>query len=263
MQLEGRVALVTGGGTGIGAATARRFAAEGAGVVLLGPEPEPLEAVAAETGGVAIVGDAANAPDAKRAVEAASERFGGLDVVVTCAGGEGFGPLLEIDEATWDRHVRLNLTTAVVTVREALPSIIARGGGSIVLVSSVAGLTAASSLVTYTTAKTALLGFVRSLAVDYGPQGVRANAVCPGGTRTRIFQPILEMYASQHGISIDEAETRLNRVVPLRRIADPAEIASVCLFLASSESSFVTGSVLVADGGQSAVNVGVLPLMSD
>jgi meso-butanediol dehydrogenase/(S,S)-butanediol dehydrogenase/diacetyl reductase len=262
VQLEGKVALVTGGGTGIGAATVRRFAAEGARVVLLGPEPEPLEATANEVGGVPVVGDAANAADAKRAVQAAAE-LGGLDVVVTCAGGEGFGALLDLDDETWERHVRLNLTTAVVTIREALPALMERGGGSIVVVSSVAGLTAASSLVTYTTAKTGLLGLVRSLAVDYGPQGVRANAVCPGATRTRMFEPILGVYAQTHGTSVEEAETRMNRVVPLRRMADPAEIAAVCLFLASGESSFVTGSVLVADGGQSAVNVGILPLVAD
>src|SRR5918995_6155093 len=167
MRFEEKIAIVTGAGTGIGAATARGFADQGGKVVLLGPEEGPPEEVAAETGGVAVVGDAADARDVGRAVAAAKE-LGGLDVVVACAGGEGFGKLLDVPAETFEAHMRLNLTTAVVTTRETLPALIERGGGSIVVTSSVAGLTAAGALVTYTTAKTALLGFVRSVAVDYG-----------------------------------------------------------------------------------------------
>lgn len=262
MRLEGRSALVTGGGTGIGAATARRFAAEGAHVVVLGPEREPLEQVAAEIGGVAVVGDAADAATVRQAVEAAAGARGGLDALVTCAGGEGFGALLDIDEADWDRHMRINLTTAVVSTREALPALLERGG-SVVVVASVAGLTAGGNIAVYTTAKTALLGFVRSIATDYGPQGVRANAVCPGWTRTRMVEPILQQTADERGVPFDAIYDRVNAGVPLRRMADPSEIAAVNLFLASDDASFVTGSVLVADGGQSAVNVGTLPLQLD
>jgi NAD(P)-dependent dehydrogenase (short-subunit alcohol dehydrogenase family) len=138
--------------------------------------------------------------------------------------------------------------------------LVERGGGSIVVVSSVAGLTAAGALVTYTTAKTALLGFVRSVAVDYGPQGVRVNAVCPGGTRTRMLQPAIDMVAEARGLGEDEAIAIMNAGTPLRRFADPSELAAVNLFLASDEASFVTGSTIVADGGQSAVNVGMLAL---
>jgi NAD(P)-dependent dehydrogenase (short-subunit alcohol dehydrogenase family) len=262
MRLEGKSAIVTGGGTGIGAATARRFAAEGARVVVLGPEQEPLEQVAAEIGGVAVVGDAADAAIVRQAVEAAVAGHGGLDALVTCAGGEGFGALLDVDEAEWDNHIRVNLTTAVVSTREALPALLERGG-SVVVVASVAGLTAGGNIVTYTTAKTALLGFVRSVATDYGPRGVRANAVCPGWTRTRMVEPILKQTAEERGVSFDAIYDRVNAGVPLRRMADPSEIAAVNLFLASDDASFVTGSVLVADGGQSAVNVGTLPLQLD
>jgi meso-butanediol dehydrogenase / (S,S)-butanediol dehydrogenase / diacetyl reductase len=260
MRFEGKVALVTGAGTGIGAATARGLAAEGARVVLLGPEEGPLEQVAGETGGVAIVGDAAEAADVRRALAAADALGGGVDTLVTCAGGEGFGTLLEVDHDTFERHMRLNLTTAVVSVRETLPVLVARGGGSIVVVSSVAGVTAAGALVTYTTAKTALLGFVRSVAVDYGPQGVRVNAVCPGGTRTRMLQPAIDMVAEGRGLDEDGAIAVMNAGTPLRRFADPSELAAVNLFLASDDASFVTGSTIVADGGQSAVNVGMLAL---
>jgi len=258
MRLEGKTALVTGGGTGIGAATARRFAAEGARVVVLGPEQEPLEQVAAEIGAAAVVGDAASAADVGRALSAAGGR---LDVLVTCAGGEGWGSLSDVDEETWERHIRINLTTAVVAVRESLPLLASSGRGSIVVIASVAGLTAANNLVTYTTAKTALLGFVRSLAVDYGPRGVRANAICPGWTHTRMARPIIESFAERLGLSLDETLERVNALVPLRRWAEPDEIAAACLFLASDESSFVTGTALVADGGQSAVNVGTAPFV--
>jgi len=259
MRFEEKIAIVTGAGTGIGAATARGFAADGGKVVLLGPEEGPLQEVAAETGGVAVVGDAADAGDVGRAVAAAKE-LGGLDVVVACAGGEGFGKLLEVPHETFEAHMRINLTTAVVTTRETLPALIERGGGSVVLVSSVAGLTAAGALVTYTTAKTALLGFVRSVAVDYGPEGVRVNAVLPGGTRTRMLQPAIEMVAEGLGGDEDAAVAQMNIGTPLRRFADPSELAAVNLFLASDDASFVTGSAIVADGGQSAVNVGMLAL---
>jgi NAD(P)-dependent dehydrogenase (short-subunit alcohol dehydrogenase family) len=195
----------------------------------------------------------------QRAIAAARE-MGGVDSLITCAGGEGFGTLLEVDHDTFEAHMRLNLTTAVVSVRETLPAIIERGGGSVVVVSSVAGLTAAGALITYTTAKTALLGFVRSVAVDYGPRGVRVNAVCPGGTRTRMLQPAIDTVARQRGIGEDEAIAAMNVGTPLGRFADPAELAAVNLFLASDDASFVTGATIVADGGQSAVNVGMLAL---
>jgi meso-butanediol dehydrogenase / (S,S)-butanediol dehydrogenase / diacetyl reductase len=260
MRFEGKIGIITGGGTGIGEATARGFAAEGGKAVLLGPEPGPLETVAAEIGGVAVVGDAADAGDVGRALAAAKD-LGGLDVVVACAGGEGFGTLLDVPAETFEAHMRLNLTTAVVTTRETLPALIERGGGSIVVTSSVAGLTAAGALVTYTTAKTALLGFVRSVAVDYGPQGVRVNAVCPGGTRTRMLQEAIDMVAKDRGVDEERALEIMNTATPLRRFADPSELAKVNLFLASDDASFVTGSTIVADGGQSAVNVGMLALL--
>jgi NAD(P)-dependent dehydrogenase (short-subunit alcohol dehydrogenase family) len=252
MRLEGKIALITGGGTGIGAATARRFAAEGSKVVVLGPEPEPLEQVASETGGIAVPGGA---------VRTAVERFGGLDVLVTCAGYSDRKELLALDDEAWHRLIRANLDTAVVSARESLPALLERGGGSIVVVASVAALTASSSNTPYITAKTGLLGLVRSLAVDYGPQGVRVNAVCPGLTRTPMTEPLMQQLAKRRGTTVDEAFAHLDSVAPLRRHADPSEIASVCLFLASDESSFVTGSALVVDGGQTAVNVGMLPLI--
>jgi NAD(P)-dependent dehydrogenase (short-subunit alcohol dehydrogenase family) len=258
MRLEAKVALVTGGGTGIGAAVARRFAAEGAGVVVMGRRPEPIAQVAGAIGGVALVGNAADTGDARKAVATAVERLGGLDVLVANAAGEGGGALLDADEGTWRAGLQANLETCVVIVREALPALIERGGGSIVVVASIAGLVAGPEMAAYTTAKAALLGLTRSLAVDYGPGGVRVNALCPGWVRTPMAEDEIDDLGARRGISREEAFGLATSQIPLRRPAEPEEIAAACLFLASSEASFVTGSVLVADGGSTAVDVSTL-----
>ena len=260
MRLDGKVVLVTGGGTGMGAATARRFAAEGARLVVLGPEAEPLEAVAGDTGAVPVVGDAADDGDARSAVRAAVDSHGGLDAVVACAGAGGGGTVVDMDPEAFELSLRNNLKTAIATTRAAVPALVERGGGSIVLISSVGGLSAGAGIAAYGTAKAGLLGLMRSLAVDFGPQGIRANAVCPGWVITPMSEPLLRAWGEQRGLSFDQVLERVNSVVPLRRAAQPEEIASVCLFLVSDDASFVTGSVLVADGGQMAVNVGTIPL---
>jgi meso-butanediol dehydrogenase/(S,S)-butanediol dehydrogenase/diacetyl reductase len=263
VRLKDRVVLVTGGGTGIGAATARRFAAEGARVVVFGIEREPVEAVASEIDGVAVVGDAAEVADAEGAVRVAVDRFGGLDALVACAGLGVGGTLLDAEPAEFERGMRANLDTAIVSSRAALPALLERGGGSIVLISSVGGLSAGAGIASYGTAKAGILGLMRSLAVDFGPRGVRANAVCPGWVVTPMSEPLLRAWGEERGLSLDDTLERVNSVVPLRRAASPDEIASVCLFLVSDDASFVSGSVLVADGGQMAVNVGTLPLAGD
>jgi meso-butanediol dehydrogenase / (S,S)-butanediol dehydrogenase / diacetyl reductase len=263
VRLAGKVALVTGGGTGIGAAVARLFAAEGARVVLLGRRLEPIEGIADEIGGAAVAGDAADARDVRRAVSAAIQRFEGLDVLVAAAGSLEFGEVLDVDEESWEADLRSNLTTAVVSARAALPALIERGGGSIVFISSVGGLVGTPKLVTYTTSKTALIGLTRSLAVDYGPSGVRVNAVAPGVIRSAMSDSVMDKLARSRGISIEEAYEQFTSVIPLRRPAELSEIASVCLFLASSDASFVTGAVIVADGGHTVINVGAHAFSAD
>lgn len=256
MRLEGKVALVSGGGTGIGAAVARRFAQEGAKVVVVGRRAAPLEAVAAD-GIAAFVGDAASAEDARGAVAAAVERFGALDIVVPNAGGHGLGSALDTDDEGWEEAVRSNLTTAFVLSREALPSLIERKG-AIVIVSSLAGVFAGPAVVGYTATKHALVGLTRSLARDYGPQGVRVNVVCPGWVRTAMADDQMDTLATRDGISRDGAYAMVTSEVPLRRPAEPEEIASICLFLASPESSIMTGAVVMADGGASVVDLPTL-----
>ena len=257
MRLKGKVAIITGGGTGIGAAVARRFAAEGARVVVMGRRRELLEPIAEEIGGLAVGGDAAVAEEARRAVDAAVERFGGLDIAVANAGGHGIGSTLQTDDAEWAQSLHSNLTTAFVLAREALPHLIERKG-SIVIVSSIAGHFAGPGVAGYTTTKHALIGLARSIARDYGPRGVRANVVSPGWVRTPMADEQMDVIRQRSGLSLDEAYTLVTSEVPLRRPATPEEIASICLFLASDESSIMTGAVLIADGGAHVVDLPTL-----
>jgi NAD(P)-dependent dehydrogenase (short-subunit alcohol dehydrogenase family) len=255
MGLEGKVAIISGGGTGIGAATARRFAAEGAKVVVTGRRPEPLEVVAAETQGLAVPGDATDPEHAPALVAAAVELFGGLDIVVANAGAGYGGSAGEVDDERWTRTLEVNLTGALRLVRAALPALLERGGGSIVLVSSVSGLVSGTDGAAYVTSKTAMLGLARSIAVDYGPRGIRANALCPGWVVTPMGDRAMDELANERGISRDEAYRLVTEHIPMRRPATAEEIASCCLFLAGDDSAIVTGTTLVADGGGLAVDL--------
>lgn len=257
MRLDGKAVLVTGGGSGIGAATARRLAREGARVAVMGRRAGPLEAVAAEIGGVGVAGDASARADAERAVATAVERFGRLDALVSNAGGEGGGAAGGADDPTWQAGLQANLTSCFVCARAALPQLVERRG-SIVIVSSIAALASGPRMAGYSTAKAGLLGLMRSLAVDYGPSGVRVNAVCPGWVRTPMADREMDDLASARGGTRDEAYAAATAYVPLRRAAEADEIAAVCAFLASADASYVSGSVIVADGGTSAVDVGTL-----
>jgi meso-butanediol dehydrogenase / (S,S)-butanediol dehydrogenase / diacetyl reductase len=258
MRLEGKVAIITGGGTGIGAATARLFAREGSKVIVTGRRREPIEEVAAEIGGAALAGDAADPAHAAETVDTAVRTFGGLDVVVANA-GVGFGGAAgDVDDERWNRTIDVNLNAPFRLVRAALPALIERGGGSVILVSSDAGLVSSADSAAYVTSKTGLLGLARSLAVDYGHLGIRANALCPGWVVTPMGDASMDELAAGRGITREEAYRLATTRIPLRRPATAAEIASCCLFLASEESSIVTGTALVADGGGMAVDVGAL-----
>jgi meso-butanediol dehydrogenase/(S,S)-butanediol dehydrogenase/diacetyl reductase len=253
MRLDGKVALISGGGTGIGAATARLFAGEGAKVVVTGRRAEPIREVAAEVNGLAVAGDTSDPADVAEAVAAAVASFGGLDVVVASAGLGFGGSVGDVTDAHWQRTLDVNLTGPMVLTRAALPAMLERGGGSIVLVSSINGLVGTTDSAAYGTSKAGLLGLARSIAVDYGPRGIRANALCPGWVITPMADEEMDVLAADRGIGREEAYDLAASEVPLRRPATAKEIASCCLFLASDESSIVTGAVLVADGGGMAV----------
>jgi NAD(P)-dependent dehydrogenase (short-subunit alcohol dehydrogenase family) len=257
VSVRGKVVLVTGGGTGIGAACARRFAREGASVGVVGRRRQLIDAVAADVGGLALVADASNAREMRAAVDLVVEKFGGVDVLIANAGGHSLGAALQTDDDAWARARQANLDSAFVAARETLPSLIQRRG-AIVFVASIAALAAGPDVCGYTTFKHAMLGLTRSLARDYGAQGVRVNAVCPGWVRTPMADEEMQPLMQAHGLTLDEAYSLVTSDVPLRRAATPEEIASVCRFLASDEASIVTGAAIVADGGSSVVDVPTL-----
>jgi meso-butanediol dehydrogenase/(S,S)-butanediol dehydrogenase/diacetyl reductase len=257
-ELKNKVVLVTGGGSGIGEAVARRFAAQGAKVGITGRRAGPLELLASEIGALALPGDVTDAAAINQAVARLVGRFGGLDVLVSNAGIAVIGSIEQIDDAAWDSVIETNLNGTRHAVRAALPHLRKRGGGAIVNISSIGALFAAKGNAVYGTAKAALLALTKSLARDYGPEGIRVNALCPGWVDTEMVEPLLQMLSHTRGITKDAARHLLVQFNPIQRMGKPDEIARCVEFLATEASSYVTGAVLMADGGQAIVDVGTL-----
>jgi NAD(P)-dependent dehydrogenase (short-subunit alcohol dehydrogenase family) len=223
--LANRVAVVTGAGTGIGAAVARRLVADGAAVVLVGRRRQPLDDAAAGLGdrALAAVADAASAGDMARVTAAATERFGSIDILVANAGGPGGGTASQVTDHAWAAGLRANLTTCLVSARACLPELVRRKG-CIVILSSIAGLAASPDSVGYVTAKHGLIGLARSMTRDFGPRGVLVNTVCPGWVRTPMADEEMDQLAAMHGLPDRAAAYALATAqVPLRR---PAVTAS-------------------------------------
>jgi NAD(P)-dependent dehydrogenase (short-subunit alcohol dehydrogenase family) len=254
-RFTNQVAFITGGGTGIGAAVAQQFAAEGGRVVLMGRRLAPLLAVAEPLGGLAVAGDAAETADVQRALALARERYGRIDVLVANAGGHGLGEAAQTDDAAWRLATRVNLDSAFVCIREALLELIARRG-NIVVLSSLAGHFAGPAVAGYVTMKHALIGLTRSVARDYGRHGVRVNAVCPGWVRTPMADEQMQALVEQHRLAdVEAAYTLVTRDVPLGRPATAREVADAVLFVASPQAAMITGTSLMVDGGASAVDL--------
>jgi len=252
--MAGRVALITGGGGGIGAATGRLFTEEGGAVALV-----DADGVAAETAAKTIAGDVPGArvaafsadlrreAEVARVVASAVARFGGLHALVNVAGIRVYTPLAEASAGDWERILGVNVLATAHCCKAVLPHLRTTGRGTIVNVSSVYGLMGRAGMGQYDTTKAAVLGFTRALAVEEARHGVRVNAVCPGGTIT----PYHVRRAAAQGVS--EAEMRTQRAGDnlLGRWAEPREMAFPILFLSCEESSFVTGATLMVDGGRS------------
>ena len=257
-RLAGKVALVTGAASGIGAATARRFAEEGA-TVIVADRADPSE-VAKELGSANALGvtvDITSASSLAAAVSAGLEAFGRLDILFANAGIAGLGTTLDGDPTEWARVIDVNLTGAWLSMRAVLPTMIAQGSGSIILQASIAGVIGVSGIAPYTASKAGVIGLARSTAVEVAAAGIRVNALAAGTSPTPLVR---DTFATLVGGGAVAADDRTNRAMereqqryPMRRFGRLDEIASVALFLASDDSSWVTGTVQVVDGGLSAV----------
>ena len=261
MRFEGKTAVVTGGGTGIGAAVARQIAREGGKVALIGRRREPLEKVASATGASIFQADAADTAAMKAAVAGIVAELGGIDILVANAGGHGIGPTIEMSDETWALAARLNLNTAFVSARECLPQLIARSG-NIVVLASVAGLFAGPDAAGYVTMKHACIGLAKSLARDYGRKGVRTNTVCPGWVTTPMADEEMDYVMKKHGLAtIGEAYALVTKDVPLGKPAEPEDVANAVCFLASSEARMINGAILAVDGGAGTVDLPTLAMV--
>jgi NAD(P)-dependent dehydrogenase (short-subunit alcohol dehydrogenase family) len=249
--LEKKVALVVGAANGIGQATARAFAAAGAAVACADIEEPGARTTATEiekAGGQAVPVrlDVTDGASCRAAVAAAVERFGGLDVLLYgAADSDRAATVLEMDEATWERVVRINLTGAFLMVKAAIPAMIARGGGSVILIASQLGRVATPARPAYCATKGALIQLAKVLATDHAAQGIRANTLSPGAVETR---RMLRRYKD-----MDEARKVMGPKHLLGRLGLPEEIARAAVFLASDASAFMTGSDLLIDGGYTAI----------
>lgn len=249
LALTNKVAIVTGASSGIGRATALLFAREGARIVAAARRQAELDALTAEIaedGGeaVALAGDVNDEAYARALVELAQGRFGGLDIAFNNAGAVGpMGPVPDMSRQTWENVLDTNLTGAFLAAKHQIPALLARGTGSLIFTSSFVGVTAGMpGMAAYAASKAGLLGLMRVLAVEFGSQGIRVNALVPGGTDT----PAATEFATS-----EETKAFVRGLHALKRIATPEEQARSALYLASDASSFTTGTTLMVDGGVS------------
>jgi NAD(P)-dependent dehydrogenase (short-subunit alcohol dehydrogenase family) len=247
MRFEKKVALITGGTSGIGEAAAVLFAEEGAQVAIVGRNKERGNAVAQRIGrnAIFIQADVCSADDCRRSIERTVEAFGRIDVLFNNAGVYFANDTIDCSEDEWDAQIDTSLKGAFLMSKFALPHMIAQGSGSIVNCSSGWGLVGGAKAVAYCAAKGGMIVMTKAMAIDHGPQGIRVNAVCPGDTET----PMEHEDARNQGLSWDEYVQHAVAGRAIERMATPEEIARAVLFLASDESAFTTGVALPVDGG--------------
>lgn len=244
--LEGKIAILTGAGSGMGLATARLFHREGAKLILMDISGRQ-SAIAQELGdrAVPVQADVAKADDVRAAIERAISEFGGVDILCNIAGANAPMRLLaDSPETDFDRMIDVNLRGVFLTMHYAIPSMLDRGGGAIVNVASTAALIGTPQLASYSGAKAGVYGITRSVALEYAAKGIRANTLCPGTIHTPMMD---EGIADNPG-----AYEYIKNLVAMRRVGQPEEIANGMLFLASDLSSYITGIALPIDGGQTA-----------
>ena len=250
MQLDGKVALVTGAAVGIGAGIAERFVEAGASVAIFDINGEAAreraDQLRAKGQVLAIQGDVASEESARDAVERTVAQFGALDVLVNNAGIEVAGPISLMKSEAWDRQLAVNLKGAFLFSKYAIARMVGRGG-AIINISSVRAFVSYPGGIAYDASKAALVGFTRALALDHGQDKIRVNAVCPGYIDTPMTEEWLKSVPNR-----EETMRQVLAVHPLGRIGTPRDIAEAAVFLASDAASFITGTTLVVDGGMSA-----------
>lgn len=259
MKLDGKVALITGAGSGIGAAIAERFVTDGARICITGRHQEKLDEVAQSLPEGAVLtcaGDVTRLEDAERMVETTLKFTGKLDVLVNNAAIDPGGKtVVDMDPALWHSVLDINLTGPMYLMKVSIPHMIEGGGGSIINIASLGGLRCLPGMPAYCSSKAGLIMLTKQVALDFGPAKIRCNVVCPGGTRTKMLEKSLAPLEEVLGTDLEGVFERISSMVPLRRTASPGEITGICSYLASDDSTFMTGSVLLLDGGAAIVDV--------
>ena len=242
MRLKDKTAIITGGGTGIGLATARAFCQEGAKVILFGRRKEKLEKAVEKLGGSAIIvqGDMTNNNDLDKLINETLHNFKKIDVLVNNAGLFNGSPLHEISDSQWDEIMDINIRSVFQLTRRVLPVMLSQKYGNIIHISSILGLIAVPQVAAYNVSKGALNQFSRSIAVEYGSSGIRSNSICPGLIATDMTADLMKDA---------DLMKEWSKEYPIGRFGKPEDVANACLYLASDESSFVTGVTLPVDGG--------------
>jgi NAD(P)-dependent dehydrogenase (short-subunit alcohol dehydrogenase family) len=251
-ELDGKVALVVGGSLGIGRATARRLAEEGAAVVLCGHDDDSVAEALAELGkdGLEVDGrraDVTSSAAVEGLVRFTVDRYGGIDLLVNSAGIQRYGTVVETSEELWDEVLAVNLKGMFLTAKHCVPELRRRGGGAIVNVASVQAFAAQTGVVAYAASKGGVVALTTAIAVDHAADNIRCNAVCPGSVDTPMLRAAADEFKGDH--TADELIRSWGGSHPLGRVARPEEIAEVIAFLAGERGSFVTGTALRVDGG--------------